>query len=181
MILQRDFYIIKKDLGLKVVFSHGKESGPWGGKITKLANLAKELSFDIDSIDYTGIISPDERVLKLSNYLENEPQPYILVGSSMGGYVSLVAAQTNNPLGVFLLAPALYIPDYPHQTYASHLKRLEIVHGWSDDIIPIEHSIKFAQQTKCSLHLIDGDHRLNSSIEQVIGLFKSFLQMIKSS
>jgi len=33
----------------------------------------------------------------------------------MGSYVSLVAAQTNKPLGVFLLAPALFIPDYKQQ------------------------------------------------------------------
>jgi surfactin synthase thioesterase subunit len=166
---------------MKVIFSHGKESGPWGSKITKLANVAKVLGFDVDSIDYTGITSPDERVLKLNNYLENETQPYILVGSSMGGYVSLVVAQTNKPLGVFLLAPALFMPDYEQKTYPTDLKNLEIVHGWSDDVIPVEHSIKYTQQAQCSLHLIDGDHRLNCSIEQVIELFESFLKNINKN
>ncbi len=139
------------------------------------------MGFEVDSNDYTGIISPDERVLKLNSYLENETQPYILVGSSMGGYVSLVAAQTYKPLGTFLLAPALFMTDYEQQTYTTDLKQLEIVHGWSDDIIPVEHSIKYAQQAKCSLHLIDGDHRLNSSIEQVMGLFQMFLKNINES
>jgi hypothetical protein len=69
---------------MKVIFSHGKESGPWGGKITKLANIAKELNFSVDSIDYTDTFSPDERVVILNKYLENETQPFILVGSSMG-------------------------------------------------------------------------------------------------
>ncbi len=96
----------------------------------------------------------------------------------MGGYVSLVAAQTNKPLGIFLLAPALFMTDYNQQTYITDLNHLEIVHGWSDDIIPVEHSIKYAQQAKCSLHLIDGDHRLSSSIEQVMGLFQTFLKNI---
>jgi surfactin synthase thioesterase subunit len=166
---------------MKAIFSHGKESGPWGSKITKLANVAKELGFDVDSIDYTGITSPDERVIKLNNYLNNETKPYILVGSSMGGYVSLVVAQTNKPLGTFLLAPALFMTDYEQQTYTIDLKQLEIVHGWSDDIIPVAHSIKYAQQAQCSLHLIDGDHRLNSSIEQVMGLFQVFLKNINDS
>ncbi len=166
---------------MKVIFSHGKESGPWGTKITKLANIAKTLGFDVDCIGYTGLHNPDERVFKLNSYLENETQPYILVGSSMGGYVSLVAAKTNKPLGVFLLAPALFMPDYQHQTYTSDLKHLEIVHGWSDDIIPVEHSIKLAQQAQCSLHLINGDHRLNSSIEQVVNLFQMFLKSISES
>jgi surfactin synthase thioesterase subunit len=165
---------------MKVIFSHGKESGPWGGKITKLANIAKELNFSVDSIDYTDTFSPDQRVVILNKYLENETQPFILVGSSMGGYVSLVSAKTNNPLALFLLAPALFIPDYQKQTYPN-LQHIEIVHGWSDDVIPVEHSIKYAKQTQCSLHLIDGDHRLNSSMEQVIALFKLFLYTIKSS
>ncbi|MCP4322191.1 MAG: alpha/beta hydrolase [Alteromonadales bacterium] len=166
---------------MRVIFSHGKESGPWGSKITKLANIAKGLGFQVDSIDYSGIISPDERVIKLITKLEEETQPYILVGSSMGGYVSLVAAQTNKPLGIFLLAPALFMTDYKQQTYITDLNHLEIVHGWSDDIIPVAHSIKYAQQAKCSLHLIDGDHRLNSSIEQVTGLFQTFLKDIHKS
>jgi pimeloyl-ACP methyl ester carboxylesterase len=166
---------------MKVIFSHGKESGPWGSKITKLANIAKELGFDVDSIDYTGITSPEERVAKLNNYLKNGTQSYILVGSSMGGYVSLVAAQTNKPVGVFLLAPALFIPEYKQQTYPTNLKYLEIIHGWSDDIIPVEHSIKYAKQAQCSLHLIDGDHRLNYSIKQVSELFNLFLYTIKGN
>ena len=68
------------------------------------------------------------------------------------------------------------MPDYQQQTYPINLNNFEIVHGWSDDIIPIQHSIKYAQQAQCTLHLIDGDHRLNSSIDQVIKLFKLFLQ-----
>jgi len=163
---------------MKVIFSHGKESGPWGSKITKLANIAKELGFDVDSIDYSDLTNPDERVIKLNSYLENENQAYILVGSSMGGYVSLVAAQTYKPLGTFLLAPALFMPDYDQQAYTTDLDNLEIVHGWADDIIPVENSIKHAQQAQCSLHLIDGDHRLNSSIEQVIGIFQVFLKNV---
>ena len=178
---------------MKVVFSHGKESGPWGSKIKALAKVAKQLGCEVDSIDYRGIESPDERVQKISDYLQNEAkainktsesQPFILVGSSMGGYVSLVCAQqyqvkahSNNQKlqGLFLLAPALYMPNYNIQTY-SGITNTEIVHGWSDDIIPVEHSIKYARQALCTLHLIDGDHRLNSSLNQVISLFTDFLQ-----
>ncbi|WP_412973110.1 alpha/beta hydrolase [Glaciecola sp. MF2-115] len=160
---------------MKVIFSHGKESGPWGSKIKYLANTANALGFEIDSIDYSGMLDPDERAKKLSAYIKSEKAPYILVGSSMGGYVSLVTAQKTSPLGTFLLAPALYISDYSQQEYANNIDRLEIVHGWSDDIIPVENSIKYAQQAKCTLHLIDGDHRLNSSLEQVNELFALFL------
>jgi len=44
---------------MKIIFSHGKESGPWGSKITKLANIGKAASFNVDSIDYISLIAVD--------------------------------------------------------------------------------------------------------------------------
>ena len=89
--------------------------------------------------------------------------------------MSLVAADDVKAHSVFLLAPALYIPDYKQQEYCPATEYVEIVHGWSDDVIPPGHSIRFAEEADCTLHLISGDHRLNSSIEMVEGLFGQFL------
>lgn len=47
---------------MKVYFSHGKESGPWGTKIKRLAATAREYNCDVDSIDYTDTFDPDLRV-----------------------------------------------------------------------------------------------------------------------
>jgi len=159
---------------MKVIFSHGKESGPWGSKISHLAEIARQHEYEVDSVDYQGISDPDDRVTHLIKALENESKA-ILVGSSMGGYVSLIAAEQVQVEAIFLLAPALYIPGYDNQEYTAHNQSIEIVHGWSDDIIPPEHSIRFARKANCSLHLIPGDHRLNSSIEAVSVLFNQFL------
>jgi len=159
---------------MKVVFSHGKESGPWGSKITHLAEIARQHGYEVDSIDYRGISSPDDRAIHLIKALENVSK-VILVGSSMGGYVSLVAAEQVAVEAIFLLAPALYIPGYAKQDYTACKQPIEIVHGWSDDIIPPEHSIRFAAKADCSLHLISGDHRLNSSLAAVSTLFDQFL------
>jgi alpha/beta superfamily hydrolase len=159
---------------MKVYFSHGKESGPWGSKIKRLVSIAKEQGFSVDSIDYSDILDPDLRVERLINILEKEEEDFLLVGSSMGGYVSLVASEKVDAKGVFLLAPALFMQGYKKQNY-SNVINVEIVHGWSDDIIPPENSIKFAKNIDCSLHLISGDHRLNSSIEVVEKLFLQFL------
>jgi hypothetical protein len=52
----------KTGSNMKVYFSHGKESGPWGSKIKRLANIAKELGYSVDSIDYSDILDPDLRV-----------------------------------------------------------------------------------------------------------------------
>ncbi len=159
---------------MKVYFSHGKESGPWGSKIKRLAHVAKEHGCSVDSIDYSDILDPDLRVERLIKVLEDVEENFVLVGSSMGGYVSLVASEQVNVKGVFLLAPALFMKGYKKQTY-NHNANIEIVHGWSDDIIPPENSIQFAKNNDCSLHLISGDHRLNSSIEVVENLFSQFL------
>ena len=138
--------------------------------------MAEELGCHVDSIDYTDVMSPDDRVERLLGILKKENEDFILAGSSMGGYVSLVASEQANAKAVFLLAPALYMPDYNKQTYVPvEHQYIEIVHGWSDDVIPPEHSIKFAQSSDCSLHLISGDHRLNSSIEAVENIFRQFL------
>jgi len=160
---------------MKVYFSHGKESGPWGNKIKKLAAIASEHGCEVDSIDYTDTYDPDLRVERLVNVLKNENEKCILVGSSMGGYVSLMASGEIETHAVFLMAPALYMRGYKEEYCTGH-RHLEIVHGWSDDIIPPEHSIRYAKEADCTLHLISGDHPLNSSIEVVEGLFEGFLE-----
>lgn len=158
-----------------VIFSHGKESGPWGTKIRALAEIANRFGHKVDSIDYSDIQNPDERVQKLAGVLASINQSAILVGSSMGGYVSLVASMEYDCEGVFLLAPALYMPEYKKQSYTSLTNNICIVHGLEDDIIPYQHSQRYCQKSGCELHLIDGDHRLNSSLKDVSKIFESFL------
>jgi predicted esterase YcpF (UPF0227 family) len=160
---------------MKVIFSHGKESGPWGFKIKRLSSIAEKLGCNVESIDYTDIMDPDLRVERLLTFLKDEEDDFVLVGSSMGGYVSLVVSETVDAKAVFLMAPALYIPDYKQHQYHSKSPQLEIVHSWSDDVIPVENSIKHAKEADCTLHLISGDHALNSSVEVVEGLFEALL------
>jgi surfactin synthase thioesterase subunit len=160
---------------MKIYFSHGKESGPWGSKIKQLAVIAQELGCEVDSIDYSDLADPDARVDRLVSILQHEKDHFLLVGSSMGGYVSLAATEKIEATALFLLAPALYMPGYKHQSFDTSEATVEIVHGWSDDIIPPEHSIRFAHKTHGTLHLIAGDHRLNSSIETVKKIFRVFV------
>ena len=160
---------------MKIYFSHGKESGPWGSKIKQLSAIATALGCAVESIDYSDLADPDARVDRLLGVLNHETERFVLVGSSMGGYVSLAAAQKVDAAAIFLLAPALSMPGYQHQSFDTTGQTIEIVHGWSDDIIPPEHSIKFARKTNSTLHLIAGDHRLNSSIETVKKIFTVFV------
>ncbi len=70
---------------MKVYFSHGKESGPWGFKIKRLAAKASARGCEVESIDYRDSMDPDLRVERLLARLREEPERFLLVGSSMGG------------------------------------------------------------------------------------------------
>lgn len=167
---------------MKIIFSHGQESTPFGTKIQTLSKIAQEMGFETDSIDYRTIPNPDDRVTHLESYLKNEnPNNIILVGSSMGGYVSTVASCNLDIKGLFLLAPALYLkPDmYNVQEYLIGNTHCEIVHGYEDDIIPYENSVRFGFLSKNTVNLIEGDHRLNNSLETVVEIFESFLKNFK--
>ncbi|MEH6626583.1 MAG: alpha/beta hydrolase [Motiliproteus sp.] len=164
---------------MKVIFFHGKESGPWGSKIRYLAQIAKEHGCRVESDDYAGINNPDDRVAKfLKSY--SEDGPVVLVGSSMGGYVATVASAAVKPRGLFLMAPAFYMPGYDVQHIQLPDCPLSIVHGWHDDIVPPENSLRFAEEHNASLHLLDSDHRLNSQLAEIGGLFGLFLKGLTS-
>lgn len=163
-----------------VVFSHGKESGPNGAKIQLLAKIAQQLGFATHSIDYTSCHTVSERVEKLENFMrENANQKQILVGSSMGGYVATVAAQTFATKGLFLMCPALYLANYPVQVYHPITNNIEIIHGWQDRVVPYQNSIQFGQETKAQLHLIEDNHRLNIQRAFLGETFRQFLIRLK--
>jgi pimeloyl-ACP methyl ester carboxylesterase len=165
---------------MKLLFAHGKESGPWGFKIKRMAPLAERHGCEVESIDYRDCADADARVERLLRHLPAAAPECILVGSSMGGYVSLVASAAQPVRGLFLIAPALYIPSFKVQEYPSQAAHIEVVHGWRDDVIPAQNSIDFAREADCTLHLISGDHALNGSISEVETLFERFLARVTS-
>ena len=162
-----------------VYFTHGKESGPWGSKISRLAEVARERGFAIESIDYQDLSHAGPRVERLLQSDAKKEDGLILMGSSMGGYVATVASEILKPEGLFLLAPAFYMPGYPEQNPVPHAKSVSVVHGWGDEVIPLEHSIRFAQKfsgaTRMELHLVEDDHRLSAELPFLATLFARFL------
>ena len=163
-----------------IYFAHGKESGPWGSKIKALADIAKSRGYHVESPDYSDLMDADKRVERLLD-LCCENGADLLVGSSMGGYVSTVASSIIKPKGLFLMAPAFYIPGYAVQEPQPIAEKTVITHGWHDDIVPVEHSIRFAGKYKAQLHLLDSDHRLNDQIEMLCMLFDRMLSDMEIS
>jgi len=161
--------------GRHVVFSHGKESGPWGRKISSLAEVARSEGYEAHSVDYRGLEDPRQRVAKLVEFCKELSGDLVLVGSSLGGYVAVASASLLHARGVFLMAPALYMPGLPELRQGALDCPATLVHGWRDDVVPFEHSVRFAQTTRAALHLLESDHNLHNQIRVIQYLFEYFL------
>lgn len=162
-----------------VIFSHGQESGPWGTKIRAMADLVKRMGCEADSIDYQGIADPTERVEKCVRECQDIEDQLILVGSSMGGHVATAAAATVGAAGLFVLAPAYYMEGYEGLTPSPPAIPLCIVHGWHDNVVPVENSIRFARECAATLHIVDGDHRLTANIGEINDYLRRFVERLQ--
>lgn len=158
-----------------VCFAHGKESGPWGTKITRLAEAARGQGYTVVSPDYSHTHDPRERVQQLLHLAPHARRSLVLVGSSMGGYVSAMACAALQPAALFLMAPALYFEGFDEEPEGIPTL-CEVVHGWDDDIVPVERAIRFARQHRARLHLLDSGHTLNDRLPVLERLFIDLLQ-----
>jgi len=161
-----------------VIFSHGQESGPWGTKIQAMADRVKSMGCVADSIDYQGIADPTDRVNKLIAECGDIDDQLVLVGSSMGGHVATAAAASLQAAGLFVLAPAYFVKGYEDLTPSAPDIPICIVHGWNDDIVPVENSIRFAAACKAELHILDSDHRLTANIDEINYYLKGFIETL---
>lgn len=159
-----------------MVFAHGMESGPWGTKIKALAEVAQRCGWTVDSRDYRSTRDPDARVRML---LDDPPRAdrLVLVGSSMGGYVSAMACEALRPDGLLLIAPALYFQGYDAEP-AGIPALASVVHGWHDDIVPPDRAVRFARTHRAELHMLDGDHRLVEQIPELEWILERMLGRI---
>ena len=157
-----------------VCFAHGKESGPWGTKITHLAETARRRGCEVLSPDYSHTQDPHARVAQLLE-LAPKARALVLVGSSMGGYVSAMACAALKPRALLLLAPALYFPGFDEEP--SGIPELcSVVHGWNDDIVPVDRAIRFSRTHHAALHVLDSGHTLNDQLPALELLFDDLLR-----
>lgn len=161
-----------------VCFAHGKESGPWGTKITRLADVARARGYEVVSPDYSHTHDPKLRVEQLLK-LRPSARRLVLAGSSMGGYVSAMACAKLKPIALFLMAPALYFPGWDEEPQGCPAMT-SVVHGWNDDIVPVEVGQRFSetQKPKAALHLLDSGHTLTDQLPLLAKLFDDLLERV---
>jgi len=160
-----------------LIFSHGLDGSPWGLKITAMAEVARRYQVHVESIDYANLDTAArvQRRLEVCRELSGE---VILVGSSLGAHVATTVSTQVATRGLYLLAPAFFMPGFEQYTPEPAQCPVTIVHGWNDDVVRVENSIRFAQQYRCHLHVVDDDHRLHAQVDQVCDLFDRFLHRL---
>lgn len=162
-----------------VILSHGLESGPQATKVSALADEAGKLGFDSVRPDYRDLDAGrnvsriDERIART---VAQAPagRPVILAGSSMGAFTSGFASLQTDCVGLFLIALPLTIPGYA-QRFRARAIPTALVHGWDDELCPVDEAIAFARERRDAITLLRDDHRLSANVDVVANRFAEFL------
>lgn len=158
----------------QVILSHGMESGPNATKVTALARVAESMGFVSHRVDDQGIVNPLRRLDRLLPLIDAATAPLILVGSSLGAYVSGLASLQRTIAGLYLLAPPVRLPGIAPDLRL-RAQRIAIVHGWHDELIPCEEAYGLARDHGAEFKAYDSDHRLSDVVPQIQRDFASFL------
>jgi len=161
-----------------LILSHGLESGPDATKVSALARVADTLGFDSIRPDYRDLDAGrdvrriDERIARLEQTAGNAA--VILAGSSLGAFVSGLASQRVRCSGLFLIALPLEIPGYAPRFEAAAVPTA-LVHGWDDELCPVDAAIAFARSRSATITLVRDDHRLSAHVDFIAEQFRQFL------
>lgn len=162
-----------------VILSHGLESGPQATKVSALAQVVAALGWvevrpDYRDLDARG--DPSEIDARVMRALENTPRQgrVVFAGSSMGAFTSGLASLERACDGLFLMALPIGILGYSRGFDAAAVPTT-LVHGWHDELCPVDAAIEFARGRGASLHLVDDDHRLGAHVAFCADAFGCFL------
>lgn len=88
---------------------------------------------------------------------------------------STIASAQLKPDGLLLMAPAFGLPDYPNNYPTPVANQVAVVHGWHDDVVPVENAIIWARQHNVGLVLVDDNHSLHNEVHTVGQLLVAML------
>ena len=156
-----------------IIFAHGMEGSPNGSKIRAL----REAGFEVIAPDFQGM-TLTERVDLLQRVCQGHlSQKPVLAGSSYGGLAaSIVAMRMPDAFrGLLLCAPALHLNEPPidEETIlvAPEGMKTIIIHGVTDDIVPMSCSVEYADRSGndiVAFHQVNDGHRLADSHKEII-------------
>lgn len=162
-----------------LILSHGLESGPDATKVTALAKIAEPLGFRSVRPDYRDLDARrdvrdiDARIARLQAHAP-AGTPVVLAGSSLGAFTSALASTGLNCVGLFLIALPVAIPGYA-RPFAAAAVPTALVHGWGDELCPVDAALEFARSRGDAITLLNDDHRLGNHVDVVAEQFRLFL------
>lgn len=167
-----------------ILLSHGSGAGPEATKVSALAALADGRGWRTHRLDYreddarghAASVAP--RLARLNAAIAACEAPPLLVGSSMGAFVSALASLEHPVAGLFLLATPEAIPGFDVALDARQDVPTLLVHGWRDEICPLDDIYAFAGRRQLPLLILDDDHRLGGSLAVVERQFEQFLDTL---
>lgn len=167
-----------------VILSHGSGSGPEATKVSALARAAEALGWttfrpdyrDCDTLGYAGSVPP--RVARLLAAMHEARRPLVLAGSSMGAYVSGLASLQVACEGLFLIALPVGLPEAAAHFDARRGVPAMLVHGYHDELCPMDAALAFARERGVPALLLDDGHRLEDHVEAIARQFTLFLQSV---
>jgi predicted alpha/beta-hydrolase family hydrolase len=170
------------------ILSHGLESGPNASKITHLAGLAEAAGHSSERPDYgRGDIAARIQQLRAVSdaaRIKYPGQQLVLAGSSMGAYISAMVSLEVPTAALFLMAPPVFFrgPGREAPIEAATLRMrtpiCSIVHGWRDELIDPGEVVAFARAYGAELLLVNDDHRLGASMEQLESAFTLLMRKL---
>jgi len=167
-----------------IVLSHGLESGPDATKVSALAKVADELGFENVRPDYRDLDFArdvrriDERIARIGQHVP-VGHSVILAGSSMGAFTSALASVQLDCVGLFLIALPVAIPQYSRRFEAKRVPTA-LVHGWEDELCPVDAALDFARSRGDAITLVHDDHRLGAHVDFIAEQFRIFLRQFGS-
>jgi predicted alpha/beta-hydrolase family hydrolase len=167
-----------------IILSHGSDASPQATKVSALAALAQARGWHTQRPDYreddtrghAGSVAP--RLARLNAAIAACETPPMLVGSSMGAFVSALASLEHRVAGLFLLATPEAIPGFDTALDLRQDVPTLLIHGWRDEVCPLDDIYAFAGRRQLPLLVLDDDHRLGGSLEAIGRQFTLFLDAL---
>lgn len=171
----------------QIILSHGSDSGPDATKVGALAALAESWGWRTQRPDYraddtrghAGSVAP--RIARLRATIESLDTPPLLVGSSMGAFVSGLVSLDVPVAGLLLLATPSEIPGYARGFDLRRGVPTFLIHGWRDDVCPLTGVQAFAAARRLPLLALDDDHRLGASMDVIATQFRHMLDRLAAA
>ena len=118
------------------------------------------------------------RIARLRATIESLEAPPLLVGSSMGAFVSGLVSLDVPVAGLLLLATPSRIPGHARPFDLRTGVPAMLIHGWRDEVCPLAGVQVFAAKRRLPLLVLDDDHRLGSSMDMIATQFRSMLDQL---